>query len=186
MSCNCTNIACLQVVFDPCSEGAQINEIIADETGNWTGEIEFAGAYTGFSFGVIDGEKIVIPAELLNENYVHDLKLFKVDGTLLNDTCYQFSARAVKNSGSFPVIPGEGVPDPIKIIIVDAGNSFTDERLVGKTVSHIVSDDSSYTSTKWDKPIISDTLTSKNDPDGNPYLNFYLGQIIIVNFLKNV
>jgi hypothetical protein len=184
MSCNCTHIECFDVKYNPCSEGAQVN-LTADESGNWIGNIEFNGMWSGFEFGVVDGEKIVIPTLLLNESYNHELKLYNTAGALVNDTCYYIKARAMGNNNIYPVIPVSGEMMVIKLTISEAGNSFTDTRLAGKNVAYIVTDDQSYTSTKWNKATNSDTLTSKLDGDGNAWLNFYEGQIVIVNFLKS-
>ncbi len=184
MSCNCTHIECFDVKYNSCSEGAKLS-IVADETGNWIGNIEFNGMWTEFEFGVVADEKIVIPTAVLNENYNHELKLYDVLGDLVNDTCYYIKAKAMASSGSYPVIPATGEVMSIKITITEAGTSFTDARLAGKNAAYLVTDDQSYTSTKWDKPEGSNTLTSKLDGEGNAWLNFYVGQIIIVNFLKS-
>jgi len=104
MSCNCENITCLETKYATCSEGAQLN-IIADETGSWVGEIEFNGVWAEFTFGVINGQKIVIPTVVLNGFYTHTLKLYDTVGNLINDTCYALKTVQMQGAGTYSVIP---------------------------------------------------------------------------------
>jgi hypothetical protein len=102
MSCDCLEYICLDVIYNPCSEGAEL-AIEATETGTWSADLYFNGVPTQFSFGVTQGENIVIPTEFLNEYYTHEFRLYNGAGTLL--ACYQLKARYSNNAGEFTPIP---------------------------------------------------------------------------------
>lgn len=181
MSCQCANIICAEVFYNPCSEGAQL-PIVATETGDLSALIEFNSAWTDFSFGAVESEKLIIPSQFLNENYNHEFRLFDTSGDLVN--CYYLKSRGLNSAGDFTPIPPTEANAPIKLVITEDGNSFTDARMNGKIVAFIVTGTQSYTDIMFDKPQESDMLTSKLDADNNPLLEFYVGQIIIVNFLN--
>lgn len=102
MSCECTDFICLEVLYNPCSEGAELN-IVATETATWSADIYFNGMPTEFSFGVTQDEKIIIPSALLNEYYTHEFRLYNGGGILLD--CYHLKSRASNNAGEFTPIP---------------------------------------------------------------------------------
>lgn len=172
MACNCTNTDCLTVRFNPCSEGAEL-PLTASYTGNMTGIIEFNGNYTEFTIGVESGERIVIPANLLNGYYVHGLELYDAGGVLLNDTCYILEARAVTSAGSFTPIPPSGDAVVFNVVVVEDGDTITDTRLNGKTVMLLSTQGQSYNSDFFLKPTSSSTLTGVNLP-------FFAGQLVTI------
>lgn len=173
MACGCDNITCIEVFFNPCGEGAEL-PIEANETGTWTIRIEFNGFWKASSFGVTDNENIVIPVELLNENYKHTAKIYDSTGLLVNDTCYTIKSIALMDSPDYPVIPPTDCC-PIDVDITIDGSSFTDSRLEGKLVAYITYNGQSYNSPFWSKPEASDTLTST-------MLSFVSGDIVTVTF----
>lgn len=168
MACNCENIECLIVKFNPCSEGAEL-PLIATENGTWTAEIEFNGMWSEFGFGVLNGQRIVIPSIYLNEYYTHQIRILDSSGLLINETCYALKARAIASGDIYPVIP-PGLSS-FDITIAEAGNSITNDLLEGVDLAFIVTDGQSYNTAFWGKPVESDTLTSD-------ILTFYIGQIV--------
>lgn len=93
MACNCETYSCLDVDFDPCSDGVEL-PLVADETGTWTVLIEFNGTWVRLSIEVEDGENIVIP-NVLNEFYVHTIRLLNTEKELFNDVCYKLRTQTV-------------------------------------------------------------------------------------------
>lgn len=81
MSCNCETYTCVEAMVDPCNVGTSL-PIAADETGTWTAQLLFNGVWRQFGVSVIDGETIAILTKLFNENYTHELRLLRVNGTL--------------------------------------------------------------------------------------------------------
>lgn len=102
MACNCETYECIEVFWSCDSEGAQIT-IESTETGVWSADIYFNDMPTRFSFGVTDGENIIIPTEFLNEYYTHEFRLYNGAGTLVG--CYHLKSRMVNNAGEFIPIP---------------------------------------------------------------------------------
>lgn len=172
MACNCTNTDCLVVRYNPCSEGAEL-PLTAGYTGNMTGIVEFNGNYTDFTIGVESGEKIVIPANLLNGYYVHGLELYDNTGTLLNDTCYSLEARAVVSASNSTPIPPSGKDVVFNVVVAEDGNTITDSRLNGETVMLLSTQGQSYNADFFSKPINSSTLTGMNLP-------FFAGQRVTI------
>lgn len=76
MSCQCEEYVCVEAFINPCSEGVEV-DIVSDFTGNITGRIWMNGSVSTFTIGVEDQEKIIIPSQFLNENYTHELRLYK-------------------------------------------------------------------------------------------------------------
>jgi hypothetical protein len=87
MACNCIEYQCLDLDHDPCSNNVTL-PLNADETGSWTLLIEFNGTWIRLNIDVTDGEPIVIP-NVLNEHYVHTIRLLDTDKELFNNTCYK-------------------------------------------------------------------------------------------------
>ncbi len=114
MSCECEQYLCLEAFWGCNSEGVQL-DIVANETGNWQGTILFNGMPTIFEFGVVSGDKIVIPTQFLNEYYTHEFRVYNSGGTLVN--CYELKSIQTLNAGSYDPIPPSGN-------ILD-GNTFT-------------------------------------------------------------
>lgn len=102
MSCECESYICLEAFINPCSEGVELN-VIPDYTGNMTGKVWFNGTIKSFGFEVTDGEKIIVPIELFNESYTHEMRLYDEDGTLIN--CYHVKTAIDTDSGEFTPTP---------------------------------------------------------------------------------
>lgn len=102
MACNCGTYACLDVIqqFNNCPEFLTI-DLEADETGTWQWKYEFAGRWFGGTIDVTSGEDIVLPW-VFNEQYIHLIEFYKVDGTLFNDTCYKLDTSKVAGTYTTP------------------------------------------------------------------------------------
>jgi hypothetical protein len=87
MACNCLEYQCLNIDYDPCSNGVEL-PLNADETATWIVQIEFNGTWILLNIEVTNGDPIVIP-NVLNEHYTHTIRLLKANKTLFNDTCYK-------------------------------------------------------------------------------------------------
>jgi hypothetical protein len=87
MPCRCPEYVCLTVSYDACSSGVEL-PVVADETGLWSVEIEFNGTWIRLSVAVSIGEPIVIP-NVLNEHYVHTIRILNSEKQLFNDRCYK-------------------------------------------------------------------------------------------------
>jgi hypothetical protein len=171
MSCNCPDFTCLDLKFNPCSTGAQL-DITATENGTWTAEIEFNNVWSRFSVVVPSGSKVVIPTTYLNEFYTHRFKLYDTLGQLVNATCYVLRTMAIANGGSYSVIAPMMNAD---ITVTEQGHSVTAGLLAGRTISSITTDGQSYNAPYFTKEPASDTITSNQ-------LEFYPGQILTVYF----
>lgn len=112
MICGCNTYICLQAVFNPCSEGVQL-DVVSTETGDWSGVIYFNGMPTDFVFGVVEDQNIILPVSLFNEFYTHEMQLWNSAGTLVG--CYRVNARASMNAGTYAPIP----PDTLQQILDD-------------------------------------------------------------------
>lgn len=104
MSCDCESYICLEAFANPCSEGVEI-DVEATYTGDITGRVYFNGISQSFTVGVTEGENIIIPSSVLNENYTHELRLYN-GSSLLN--CYHLKVTIDVNSGDFPVPESTG------------------------------------------------------------------------------
>lgn len=144
MACDCENFACLQAHYNPCSEGVEI-DITADYTGPWTADIEYNGTWSKISFGVVDGEKIVLPTAALNENYTHQARIYDESGNLVNDTCYHIESRALIDGGIYDVLP-PNVADYLQEQIDDLNDRVTALELLENGIRFtMVSEADSYT-----------------------------------------
>ncbi len=150
MNCNCENITCIKAYVNPCSEGVEL-PLVAAATDNYSFQIEFNGVTRIFSVAVVEGDKIIIPTEFVNENYSHLMEIFNSDGDLVNDTCYTLVTKISPDAGSFtPIPPGDmpqtyvqmvtmGDPAPINDVFgdavnVDNGNEIQFDALIGASL----------------------------------------------------
>lgn len=101
MSCECESYTCIEAFINPCSEGVQL-DIIPDYTGNMLGRVWFNGTVSTFEISVEEGEKIIVPIEQLNENYVHDLRVYN-QGDLI--ACYKVKTYIDYESETFTPMP---------------------------------------------------------------------------------
>ncbi len=86
--CDCSTYQCIDLYLLACAETVTLPSIVADETGTWKAVLDFAGVQFRTDIPVISGVPVTIPNNF-NENYRHTLKLYRADGTLVNDTCYK-------------------------------------------------------------------------------------------------
>ena len=91
MSCNCIEYQCLDVDYDVCSSNITL-PLNADETGTWVVQVEFNGQRIRLNIEVTYGQPIVIP-NILNEGYVHTIRLLNTDKELFNNTCYKLDTK---------------------------------------------------------------------------------------------
>jgi hypothetical protein len=91
MACNCIEYQCIDVDHDPCNNNISL-PLDADETGTWAVQIEFNGTWIRLNIEVTEGEAIVIP-NVLNEHYVHTIRLLNSGKELFNDTCYKLMTK---------------------------------------------------------------------------------------------
>ena len=96
MACNCVEYQCLGIDYDPCSNNVVL-PINANETGLWTLLIEFNGTWIRLSLEVTDGQPIVIP-NVLNEHYVHPIRILNTDKELFNNTCFKLTTKTQRRS----------------------------------------------------------------------------------------
>lgn len=68
--------------------------IEADVSGEWKIEVEFNGGIFFINFSVETGEKIKIPNKF-NEDYTHLIKIYKPDGTQLENKCFKLKIQPV-------------------------------------------------------------------------------------------
>lgn len=101
MSCPCTSYTCLEAFINPCSEGVDIG-LAATYSGNMTIRVWFNGVVRTAGVGVTQNDNIIIPRELLNENYVHELRIYNMDDLL---GCYHLKTQLDYNSPEYPVPP---------------------------------------------------------------------------------
>lgn len=181
MACICEEYISLCVFLDPCNEGVEL-DITADETGTWTGQIEFNGTWISFEIDVVEDEKIIIGTHLLNENYIHEFRLYDVEGNLF--ACYKLQTMYTKGAtNAIPIPSGDSVGFLAYIVVTGApaiglvnigngifakeiaeGASFTDSRLAGLIIPTAEIGGQSYTAatTNYTKAQASTTFTWVN------------------------
>lgn len=101
MPCECLEYQCVEAYINPCSEGVEL-DIIAEYSGNMTGKVWFNGAVTSFGVTVEDGERIILPTSLFNENYAHEMRLYR-DGELIE--CYRVKTYLDEDAPEFSPTP---------------------------------------------------------------------------------
>lgn len=127
---------------------------------------EFNGRWFGETITTTVGSPIELP-NVFNEQYTHTIKLYKADGTLLNDTCYSFDTAMLMSQGGSPIVPeGGGLS---YTAITHSGDSDTIPFALG-TPEIIMDGTQTYLSDKftWDGA----TITMTNG------VSFYDGQTI--------
>ncbi len=91
MNCNCLAYQCLNIDYNECDNDISL-PLNADETGTWVVQIEFGGTWVRLNIEVTEGEPIVIP-NILNERYIHTIRLLDTTKGLFNDTCYKLQTK---------------------------------------------------------------------------------------------
>lgn len=139
-------------MLNPCHEGVAV-AILPNETGTWTAQIEFNGTWISFEIDVVEDEQIIIGTHLLNENYVHELRLYNTDNELFG--CYKLQTMYTRGGTNAEPIPVDDAVAFLAYIVVagtpasglvDIGNgilakeiaegaSFTDARLADLIVT---------------------------------------------------
>lgn len=103
MSCNCPNYTTFDLIVN-CFATAVALPITSASAEQLLGKIEFAGYTMYFYADVTEGGAIVIPNKFFNESALHILKLYRPNGDLLNNTCYEISLTIVAEP-----LPEEGI-----------------------------------------------------------------------------
>lgn len=150
MSCACTTYECLDVDYNPCSEGVLL-PLVANQTGTWILMVEFNDLWMWYDIAVELGEDIVIPTRALNEQYTHTIRLRDSLGDIFNDTCYKLKTQQT-NSATYELTQPTATV-PLRIRIKDAPDEeATDpiERPSGFTLQH----DSLIGATPWSVIVI--------------------------------
>lgn len=92
MSC-CQETTCVQVYINDCVNKI-VTPLVADMAGLWRVMVEFNGSWIRRLMQFANGDKIEID-NVFNNNYKHLVQIFRPDGTLFNDTCYNFDMSLV-------------------------------------------------------------------------------------------
>src|SRR5690606_34610286 len=69
-------------------------------SGNMVVRVWMNGFVTTVGISVIQGQKIIIPTSILNEHYIHEMRLYSDDDLL---GCYQLKTTLDFNSPTYPV-----------------------------------------------------------------------------------
>lgn len=130
--CGCETYECLEAFVNPCNVGTEL-DVQAEANGTWNAQILFNEKWTQFGFEVNAGENIVIPTSVLNENYLHELRLFNTTGV---QTCYHLKTRYTSVlSGFEPQPPISSIWQWGKLAV--NGNTVSDD-LLGGDLSTII------------------------------------------------
>lgn len=133
MACGCDIYQCLEVDYNPCDNDI-ILPIVANETGDWVVLIEFNGTWIRLSISVTDGEPIAIQ-NVLNECYVHTIRLLNTEKELFNDTCYKAITKVVSPS-QIPAINPNTPKETFALSFStqDGVTEYQDARLIGSEI----------------------------------------------------
>lgn len=136
MACPCTSY--IRLAVDLCDDPLVLTQVVADETGTWTAQIEFNGqAKCELTFDVVAGQPVPLP-NVLNEVYTHEMRIFRSDGSLVG--CYwiggpslsQFrvcgGGRIIAETGEL-IISEAGaqlIPETVEINVLSAHQIFSE------------------------------------------------------------
>lgn len=166
MACDCTIYECLETVINLADCPDEIELVLeADETGVWIFSYEFNGRWFGGSIDVVDEENITVPF-VFNEHYIHLIKFFKADGSLLNDTCYKLDTSKIVGNYTTATVTEENIFN----VTVSAGNTFTSSKINGRAVMIVDDGQQAYNNTTFTQSGNTGTMTNG--------AVFYEGQII--------
>jgi hypothetical protein len=151
MACNCEIFECLSVDYNPCDNGIEL-PLNADETGDWVLLIEFNGTWIRLVVEVENGEPIVIQ-NVLNENYVHTIRLLNTEKELFNDTCYKLITKVVDGTGI--VAPGGSgsemeVQPALDFTTGPATTQYQSDLLIGAVIISVELEGLPYTNYTFD------------------------------------
>jgi hypothetical protein len=127
MPCNCENTECIDVFLDPCA--CVINTgLIADSSGTWKMMHEFNGTQIRTDIAVVSELPISVPSTAFNEDYKTEVRFYKPDNTIFNDTCYKFNIMLTVFTEPCDADTTEYVFD---VVVEETGNSFSSDKIVG-------------------------------------------------------
>lgn len=173
--CPCNITACLDVEIGPCAT-AVILPVTAPVSGVYRVSTDFNGYRLNGDTEAVQGERIAIPTNILNGNYTHTLRIFRPDGTLLNNTCYNLTTMASIYAGTLPSASYLAVSLTLTEAMIGGsyGTSFTWAGLGTKTVISIAID---LTSPNRENFTQSGTTITRTDGGG-----FSAGQVVALHF----
>ena len=179
MACNCLTYTCLDVIqqYNNCPEFLTLR-LVAPATGTYSWQYEFNGMWKGGTIDTTISENIVLPY-VFNERYVHTIKFYDTDGTLLNDTCYKLDTSQIAGTYTTPVV---GESNYLNVTITAGMLSLNDEQqqvvtieaIDGRTIIFVADGNQLYNVASFTQ-------------DGNAFtlINgavFYVGQVITLLF----
>lgn len=167
MSCSCETSTCIPVFVSPCDTGINIG-LDAPSSGDFLFILEFNGTYQRFTLTLTADDDIILP-NCVNLNYVHELQIYKPDGTLLNDTCYSLDVKEVTGNGN-GLTPSPAGKSWIIITAATNGSTLTDVFLQTHTISEIVTQGQSY--------LVGVDFTQTGDTITGITITFFAGQVL--------
>lgn len=141
----------------------------ATETGTWKMVFEFNGQPIRTDIAVSTGQNIVIPANVLNENYTHVVRFYKTDQSIFNDTCYQLNIMATVFTN--PPANTSTLPPHINVTWAATGTTHSDARLEDRNVTQIDYNGLSYNE---DLSVTGTTLTAGISIEANTKVTIHL------------
>lgn len=169
MSCaTCGMIVCKDLYISPCDAGVNTG-INLPVTDTYLFQIGFNGSAQQFSLEVTGGQNIVLP-NVLNSDYVHELRIYDASGDLAGDTCYKLNTHTV-------IGPGNNLnPNPFSgnkkfITVTVDGNMLTDAFFALNTITEMATDSQDY--------IRNVGFTQNGATITATSFGFYIGQIIL-------
>lgn len=163
MICACEEYRCGTAYINPCSEGANIG-VKSLVSGNVAVKVLFNGIVNSSYVNVTIGEDIIIPTKALNENYVHEVRIYS-GSTLIE--CLKVTTFIDYNSTEYPVPPPIDPTMPfVKEYTGNGTNSQSFPELSGKKLIDISTQAGSYNKDFWTQ---SGNIVTWVDP----YMNFY-------------
>ncbi len=168
MSCTCETYTCIKAFVNKCSEGVEL-PIVADYDGDMYGELYFNDMVSTFTVAVELNKKIVIPSSIVNENYVHELRLYR-DGILYG--CYHLRTVFSVNEGTHDLIPpSHGYLQTAQYVGNNAGSQVFGA-LLGYTLVTISMGGQDYTNEFWSQTGTTVTWLGGMTFNGQVVLNF--------------
>ncbi len=167
MSCSCQVLTCIKVYVSPCDTGIDIG-LKAPTDGDYLFLLEFNGTFQRFILTLEIDDEIILP-NCVNGDYIHELQIFKPDGTLLNDTCYSLNVKEVTGDGN-GLTPSPSGKSWVIVIAPLNGNTLTDVFLQTHTISEIVTQGQSY--------LVGVDFTQTGDTITGIDISFFTGQVL--------
>jgi len=166
---DCTNTVCLNLYFSPCDSGINTG-IVLDTSGDYTVLVTFNGIVKRADIEVVANEPIILE-NILIAPYTHEIKIYDVDGNLVNGTCYMANTYLTLTASGLTPNPPSCAK---KFITVESdGATITDEFIGIHTISSIGASNQLYLGDGVDFTQSGDTITMTNG------VTFYAGQIVL-------